>query len=89
MANLLKDPALVVGIVRSVLILLVSFGIGLTDPQVQAILNLTGLLLAGISLALTGVTRATTTPTANPSLEQGTLVTVVTPSNEPNKHVIV
>jgi hypothetical protein len=89
MTDLLKDPALVVGLVRAGMILAVSFGVGLTQPQQDAVLMFTGALLAVLSLALTAITRAKTTPTATPVLPQGTTVEVVTPAGEPNASVVL
>lgn len=40
------EPALVAGLVQSVLVLLVVFGVSLTDVQVAAILGVTSAVLA-------------------------------------------
>jgi hypothetical protein len=77
-SKLIQNPALLVGLVRSVLILVVSFGVALSQAQVDATLGVVGSFLAVASLVLTGVTLRTTTSTANPKLNVGTVVT--TPS---------
>lgn len=47
MLERIKDePALVAGLVQSLLVLLVVFGVSLTDTQVAAILGVTSALLA-------------------------------------------
>jgi len=79
MAELLRDPALIVGLVRAGLILAVSFGVAITQAQQDSLLMFTGALLAVMSIVLTGVTVAKTTPKANPVLPEGTTVTVTTP----------
>jgi hypothetical protein len=85
MAELLKNPALVVGLVRAGLILAVSFGVSLTQSQQSSVLVFTGALLAVMSVVLTGVTLKKTTPVANPSVPEGTVVTVITPEGQPNR----
>jgi hypothetical protein len=85
--TLLNDPALIVGLIRSALILAVSFGVGITQAQQDSVLMFTGAFLAVLSLALSGVTRAMTTPAAAPVLPQGTEVEVVTPGPQPNEKV--
>jgi hypothetical protein len=82
MAKLLADPALIVGLVRSILILLVSFGVAVTQAQQDSILMFTGAFLAVLSLVLTGVTLKVTTPVANPVLPTGTTVNVTTPKGQ-------
>jgi len=56
--NLLKEPALIVGLVRAALILAVSFGVAFSQAQMDSTVAFVGALLAVISLALTGVTRS-------------------------------
>jgi len=56
--NLLKEPALIVGLIRAGLILAVSFGAVITQEQQDSTTAFVGVLLAVISLALTGVTRS-------------------------------
>ena len=56
MAALLKDPALIVGLVRAILIFAISFGVAITQEQQDATLMLVGSVLAVVSLLLTGVT---------------------------------
>lgn len=60
--RLLGEPALIVGLVRAVIILLVTFGVPFTDPQTEAIVETVGLFLTVVSLALTGVTRQLVVP---------------------------
>jgi len=84
MTELLRDPALIVGLVRAALILAISFGVAVTQDQVDSILLFVGALLAVISIVLTQVTRLNTTPSAGPSLKQGTSVEVITPEGQPN-----
>ena len=80
-SKLLENPALLVGLVRAVMIAAVSFGVGITQPQQDSLLELVGFFLAVASLVLTGVTLRTTTPSANPTLDVDTVVT--TPSGAP------
>jgi len=89
MAALLKDPALIVGLIRAALILLVSFGVYVTQDQQDAILLFTAALLTVISLVLTGVTVGKTTSNTSPTLKQGTVVEVITPEGQPNKVTVV
>jgi hypothetical protein len=65
MSALLSNPALLVGLIRAVLILLVTFGVAVTQAQQDSILELVGAVLAVMSLLLTGVT-LTKTPGAFP-----------------------
>jgi len=58
----LKDPAIIVGLVRATIILIVTFGVTVTQGQQDAILAFVGVLLTVISLALTGVTYSLTDP---------------------------
>jgi hypothetical protein len=88
MTTLLNDPALIVGLVRATLILLVSFGFALTQEQQDSLLMFVGALLAVLSVVLTAVTVKLTTPKANPSVLEGTIVNVVTPEGEPNRTVV-
>ena len=89
MSALLANPALVVGLVRAALILLVTFGVAVTGAQQDSILELVGAVLAVMSLLLTGVTLAKTTPVSNPTLPEGTVVEVVTPDGQPNRTAVV
>ena len=89
MTKLLSDPALVIGLVRAALILAVSFGVGFTQPQQDAVLMFTGALLAVLSVVLTAVTVRLTTSVATPTLPQGTIVEVVTPPGQPNESVVL
>jgi len=87
MTALLADPALLVGLVRSALILAVSFGVGITQAQQDSLLMFVGAFLAVASLVLTQVTRINTTPTAKPVLTEGTVVVVATPQGQADKLV--
>jgi len=89
MSALLSNPALLVGLVRALLILLVTFGVAVTQAQQDSILELVGTALAVVSLLLTGVTLAKTTPESNPTLPEGTVVEVVTPEGQPNRTAVV
>lgn len=84
MADIIKDPALIVGLIRAGLILLVSFGVYVTQEQQDAILMFTAALLAVLSLVLTAVTVSRTTSKANPVLPSGTTVEVITPEGQAN-----
>jgi uncharacterized membrane protein len=81
MSKLLENPALLVGLIRAAMIFAVSLGVGITQPQQDSLLELVGAFLAVASLVLTGVTLRTTTPSANPTLDVGTVVT--TPGGAP------
>ena len=82
MADIIKDPALIVGLIRAGLILLVSFGVYVTQEQQDAILMFTAALLAVLSLVLTAVTVSRTTSKANPVLPSGTTVEAITPEGQ-------
>lgn len=71
------------------LILLVTFGVAVTQAQQDSILELVGAALAVMSLLLTGVTLAKTTPVSNPTLPEGTVVEVLTPKGQPNRTAVV
>lgn len=60
--TVLSDPAIVVGLVRSIMILAVSFGVALSQDQVDAVLATVGAGLAFLSLALSAVTYSNTNP---------------------------
>ena len=88
--TLLANPALLSGLLRTAMILVVSFGFTISQPQQDAVLAFVEVLILVVgSLALTGVTLARTTPVASPVLPEGTVVEVVTPEGQPNKAVIV
>jgi hypothetical protein len=89
MGTLLNDPALIVGLVRAGLILAVSFGVGFTQAQQDSLLIFVGALLAVMSVVLTAVTRKLTTPVAQPTLPEGTIVEIVTPAGLPNKSTVL
>lgn len=73
-----REPALIAGFIAIAINLLISFGLKLSADQV-ALLN--ALVIAGLSL----IVRQVVTPTANPRLDQGTTVTVITPDNKANE----
>ena len=89
MSALLSNPALLVGLVRAALIRLLTFGVAVTQAQQDSILELVGAVLAVMSLLLTGVTLAKTTPVSNPTLPEGTVVEVLTPEGQPNRTAVV
>jgi uncharacterized membrane protein len=88
--ELLKNPALLVGFVRAAMLVAVSFGVAFTQTQQDSVTTLVGAAIAVVaSLVLTGVTVSRTTPTANPSIPEGTTVTVITPEGQPNTSIVV
>lgn len=87
--KLLANPAVIIGLARSVMILLVTFGVGIAAPQQAAILDAVGAFLSAASLIFTGVTATITTPKATPTLDSGTLVKIITPEGTPNKTQVV
>lgn len=89
MRVLFENPAVLVGVFRALLILLVTFGVALTQAQTDSVLELVGSLLAVISLTLTAVTAKITTPKEAPTLPQGTVVKVVTPAGQPDFATII
>jgi len=58
--NLLKNPAVIIGLARAAIIFATTIGWAVTSAQQDAALNLLAVLLTVISLAFTGVTTATT-----------------------------
>ena len=52
MSALLSNPAVLVGLIRAVLILLITFGVAISQAQQDSILELVGAVLAVISLLL-------------------------------------
>ena len=89
MSALLSNPALLVGLIRAILIFAISFGVAISQEQQDATLMLVGSFLAVVSLLLTGVTMSKTTPVANPTLPEGTVVEVLTPEGQPNRTAVV
>ena len=61
----------------------------MTQAQQDSILEPVGAALAVMSLLLTGVTLAKTTPVSNPTLPEGTVVEVLTPEGQPNRTAVV
>lgn len=59
MSILTDEPALITGFVSAVMILLVAFGVPITDDQRTAVL---GLFAAGVALAGSILVRAKSTP---------------------------
>ena len=84
---ILANPAVLTGLIRAILILLVTFGVGVSQPQQDSVLEAVGALLAVISLVMTGVTTTLTTSRDKPTLDEGTNVEVITPTGEPNRNV--
>lgn len=84
--GVLKNPALLVGLARAAMLVIVSLGVSITQNQQDSIATLIGAAIAVVaSLTLTGVTIAKTTPVSAPELREGTTVLVVTPPGQPNK----
>lgn len=77
-----REPALIAGFIAIAINLAISFGLKLTAEQV-ALLN--ALVIGGLSL----IVRQVVTPTADPRLESGTEVTVITPDGEPNTKTVL
>ena len=86
---LLDNPAVLIGLLRSALILATTFGVGITSEQQNGLIETAGAFLAVVSLALTGVTATVTTPKATPTLVEGTEVKVITPEGEPDRVAVV
>ncbi len=62
MTDLLKNPALLSGLLRALLIFAVTMGVKLSQAQQDAALGILAAALPIISLIFTGVTVATTKP---------------------------
>lgn len=73
-----REPALIAGFIAIGINLAISFGLKLTAEQVSL---MNALVVAGLSL----IVRQVVTPVAEPKLEEGTKVEVITPDGEPNK----
>lgn len=86
---ILDNPAVFIGLIRAALILLTTFGVGLTSDQQDGVLETVGAFLAVLSLLLTAGTVAATTSKAAPVLPEGTDVTVRTPVGQPDRVVTV
>lgn len=67
---LLDNPAVLIGLLRSALILATTFGVGITSEQQNGLIETVGAFLAVLSLALSGVTASVTTPKAVPPAEE-------------------
>lgn len=69
----MREPVLLVNLVKTILVLLIAFGVPLTGDQTAAILGLVGIIATmGIGA---WITRALVTPIAAPVLPTGTPVT--------------
>lgn len=81
-------PALVTGVLAALANVLRAFGIGdITQAQIDA-LNAAVLPMMLVLAAVGGWwARRNSTPVAAPRIPEGTSVTVVTPSDQPNKSV--
>ncbi len=73
-----REPVAIAAVVAIAINLLVSFGLKLDVTQISLI----NALVVGV-LAL--LARTQTTPVSNPTLKQGTAVTVETPAGEANR----
>jgi hypothetical protein len=77
-----REPAAIAAFIAIAVNLAITFGLKLSSDQV-ALIN--ALVVAGLAL----IVRQVVTPTANPSLPQGTSVEVITPGNAPNTTTVV
>lgn len=77
-----REPAAIAAVIAIAINLAITFGLKLTAEQV-ALINT---LVVGI-LAL--IVRQVVTPTAAPSLPQGTSVTVQTPAGQPDTTTVL
>ena len=77
-----REPAAIAAFIAIAINLGLTFGLKLTAEQV-ALVNT--LVVAGLGL----IVRQAVTPTAQPTLKQGTAVTVETPAGQANKVVTV
>ena len=77
-----REPAAIAAFLAIAVNLAITFGLKLTADQV-ALIN--ALVVAGLAL----VVRQQSTPVSDPTLKQGTVVTVETPSGEANRVVTV
>lgn len=69
-----REPVAWVNLVKGILVLLVAFGVNVTESQQNAIIGLVGLV--GIFLVGGLIERQLVTPVKAPQLESGTVVTV-------------
>lgn len=86
---ILDNPAVFVGLMRALMILLTTFGVGITTDQQDGVLEAVGAFLALLSLVFTAATVQATTPTSAPVLPEGTNVHVTTPAGQPDRIVTV
>ena len=77
-----REPAAIAAFLAIAVNLAITFGLKLTADQV-ALIN--ALVVAGLAL----IVRQQYTPVSDPTLKQGTVVTVETPSGEANRVVTV
>ena len=91
-----REPVRWVGIIVTVVAAVVSalLGEGVISDVVAGRVsdlttNLSGILLLLLPLITTEIARRGATSRSEPSLPEGTVVTVVTPANEPDRVVIV
>lgn len=75
-----REPAVIAGAVRAIILLAVAFGLRWTPEQIAA-------LMLAVEAVLTLLVRQNSTPTANPQLREGTKVEVITPDDKPNETV--
>ncbi len=77
-----REPAAIAAFIAIAVNLAISFGLNLTTEQI-ALIN--ALVVAGLALLV----RSVVTPTQNPTLPEGTKLTVSTASGTPDKVVTV
>jgi uncharacterized membrane protein len=77
-----REPVAIAAVIAILVNLAVSFGLKLTVEQI-ALIN------AAVVGILALIARTVVTPTAAPSIPQGTSVNVITPAGQPDKTVIV
>lgn len=75
-----REPAVIAGAVRAIILLGVAFGLRWTPEQIAA-------LMLAVEAVLTLLVRQNSTPTANPQLREGTTVEVITANDKPNESV--
>ena len=75
-----REPAVIAGAVRAIILLGVAFGLQWTAEQIAA-------LMLAVEAVLTLLVRQNSTPTANPQLREGTTVEVITADDKPNESV--
>lgn len=82
MNAILREPTLIAGAVRAVILAAVAFGLRMEPEQI-------GALMLAVEAVLTLVNRAYVTPTAAPKLELGTPVLVEGTGDQPPPDAVV